>query len=92
VARRREPKAERIAWLSVPDEGELPEEVLSLFAKAREKIGFVPNVFRIFAFRPVHLVKWRAYYDELLRGDSGLTPAQREMIAVVVSTQNRCYY
>ena len=34
----------------------------------------------------------RAYYDELLRGDSGLTKAQREMIAVVVSATNRCHY
>ena len=92
MARRKDTKPARIAWLPVPDESELPEEVQSLFAKAREKVGFVPNVFRVFAFRPEHLVKWRSFYDELLRGESGLTPAQREMIAVVVSTQNRCYY
>jgi uncharacterized peroxidase-related enzyme len=90
MGRRR--KGERIAWLPVPEESELPDEVRELFGRAREKLGFVPNVFRIVAFRPAHLLKWRAFYDELLRGESGLTPAQREMIAVVVSAQNRCYY
>ena len=80
------------AWLHVPGEEELPEEVRSLFVRAEEKLGFVPNVFRVFALRPEHLQKWRAFYDELLRGESRLTPAQREMIAVVVSAQNRCYY
>ena len=67
MARRKDTKPARIAWLPVPDESELPEEVQSLFAKAREKVGFVPNVFRVFAFRPEHLIKWRALYDELLR-------------------------
>jgi uncharacterized peroxidase-related enzyme len=85
-------QAERISRLPVPAEAELPEDVQALFERAHEKLGFVPNVFRVFAFRPQHLVKWRSYYDELLRGESGLTHAQREMIAVVVSAENRCYY
>jgi len=92
MAGRRRTKAGRISWLPVPEEGDLPEDVRDLYDRAREKIGFVPNVFRAFALRPEHLLRWRAYYDELLRGESGLTPAQREMIAVVVSAQNRCYY
>src|SRR5207244_9587976 len=32
------------------------------------------------------------HYDELMRGESGLSKAQREMIAVVVSVTNRCHY
>ena len=83
---------QRIAWVRVPTEKQLPEDIRALFDKAREKLGLVPNVFRLFALRPEHLRRWRALYDELLRGESGLTPAQREMIAVVVSTQNRCFY
>ena len=83
---------ERLAWIRVPTDGQLPEDLRELFARAQEKLGIVPNVFRLFALRPEHLRRWRALYDELLRGESGLTPAQREMIAVVVSTQNRCFY
>lgn len=82
----------RIAWVRVPTVRQLPEDLRDLFARAEEKLGIVPNVFRLFALRPEHLRRWRALYDELLRGESGLTPAQREMIAVVVSTQNRCFY
>ena len=82
----------RIAWIRVPTDRQLPADLKELFARAQEKLGIVPNVFRLFALRPEHLRRWRALYDELLRGESGLTPAQREMIAVVVSTQNRCFY
>jgi uncharacterized peroxidase-related enzyme len=47
---------------------------------------------RVMAFRPTHLMKWFAHYDDLMRGESPLTKAQREMIAVVVSAANRCNY
>jgi uncharacterized peroxidase-related enzyme len=84
--------AERIARLHVPDEEDVPDEVKELWAPPLEKLGFVPNVLRVFALRPRHLLGWWAYYEELLRGESGLTKAQREMIAVVVSVTNRCHY
>ncbi|MFN3178752.1 MAG: hypothetical protein ACK4G4_05850 [Thermus sp.] len=35
-----------ISWLRVPEEGELAPEVRELFARFREKTGFVPNVAR----------------------------------------------
>ena len=82
----------RIAWLAVPTDDEVPGEVKELWAKPLERLGFVPNVLRIFALRPRHLTAWWRYYDDLMRGDSGLTKAQREMIAVVVSAANRCHY
>ena len=81
-----------ITWLTVPSEDEVPEAVQELWEKPLEKLGFVPNVLRIMALRPDHLLGWWAYYDELMRGESGLTKEQREMIAVVVSAQNRCHY
>src|SRR5919204_4953481 len=82
----------RLSWLSVPAADDVPDEVVELWQKPLEKLGFVPNVLRVFALRPRHLVAWWAYYDELMRGESGLSKAQREMIAVVVSTANRCHY
>jgi uncharacterized peroxidase-related enzyme len=83
---------ERIARLQVPAADEVPDEVKELWTKPLERLGFVPNVLRVFALRPNHLLAWWAYYDELMRGESGLTKAQREMIAVVVSATNRCHY
>jgi uncharacterized peroxidase-related enzyme len=81
-----------ISWLRVPPEEDAPPGVKALNDKAVEKLGFVPNVLRVYALRPQHLELWNAFYDDLMRGESALTRPQREMIAVVVSTVNRCHY
>jgi uncharacterized peroxidase-related enzyme len=85
-------ETERLCWLRLPPEDEAPDEVKELWAKPLEKLGFVPNVLRVYAIRPRHLRLWNEFYDDLMRGESGLTKAQREMIAVVVSATNRCHY
>jgi uncharacterized peroxidase-related enzyme len=85
-------ETEPICWLHLPPDDDAPDAVKELWAKPLEKLGFVPNVLRAYAIRPRHLELWNAFYDELMRGESGLTKAQREMIAVVVSTANRCHY
>jgi uncharacterized peroxidase-related enzyme len=76
----------------VPDESELPERLQGLFAKARERLGFVPNVFRTYAFRPERLSAWFEHYRALHEPTEHLDAADREMIAVVVSAANRCLY
>lgn len=76
----------------VPDERELPERLQGLFAKAREALGFVPNVFRVYSFRPERLSLWFAHFKALHEPTEGLTTADREMIAVVVSQANGCLY
>jgi uncharacterized peroxidase-related enzyme len=81
-----------VSWLRVPDESSLPDEVQALYEPPREKLGFVPNVLRNFALRPIHLLRWNEHYEELMKGDSGLSKAEREMIAVVVSVANDCAY
>jgi uncharacterized peroxidase-related enzyme len=81
-----------VSWLRTPDETELPEDVLALFEQPRERLGFVPNVLQLYALRPSHLVLWDAHYTELMKGASGLSKAEREMIAVVVSVANECRY
>lgn len=87
-----EPGTTQRTWLHVPGEDEVPAEVRELWATPLERLGFVPNVQRVFALRPDHLLGWWAYYEELMRGESGLSKAEREMIAVVVSATNRCHY
>jgi uncharacterized peroxidase-related enzyme len=83
---------ERVAWLPVADETALDEDVVGLFERARERLGFVPNVFRVYAARPEHFRRWRAFFNEVTLGESELTQAEREMIAVVVSAENHCLY
>jgi uncharacterized peroxidase-related enzyme len=80
------------SWFPVPDESELPSDLRGLFAKAREHLGFVPNVFRVYAFRPQRLSAWFTHFRALHEPTDGLTAADREMVAVVVSSANGCLY
>jgi uncharacterized peroxidase-related enzyme len=84
--------SERLTWLRVPDDEELPDEVLELWRPSLEKLGFVPNVLRLYALRPGRLLAWNAWYEEAMKGESGLSKSEREMIAVVVSVANDCAY
>jgi uncharacterized peroxidase-related enzyme len=80
------------SWFPVPDESELPSDLRGLFAKTRERLGFVPNVFRVYSFRPERLSAWFTHYRQLHKATDGLSAADREMIAVVVSAANGCLY
>ncbi len=62
------------------------------FKKCEQKLGFVPNVLLAYAFDNAKLEAFAAMYNELMLGESGLSKLEREMIAVAVSSQNRCYY
>jgi uncharacterized peroxidase-related enzyme len=80
------------AWIAVPSPEELPTEVADAIGDVSKRIGFLPNVARLLAVTPSHFVGWWRYFDDLMRGPSGLTKTQREMIAVVVSAESHCPY
>ena len=70
----------------------LPPEVAAYFKKCEEKLGFVPNVLKAYAFDDAKLSAFVAMYNDLMLAPSGLSKLEREMIAVAVSSHNRCYY
>jgi uncharacterized peroxidase-related enzyme len=70
----------------------LSPEMAAYFAKCEEKLGFVPNVLKAYAFDSAKLSAFAAMYNDLMLAPSGLSKLEREMIAVAVSSQNRCYY
>jgi uncharacterized peroxidase-related enzyme len=80
------------SWFPLLGKEQMDPEVRALLEKAEERVGFCPNVFRAWAWRPSRFLKWFAHYNELMTGPSGLSRTEREMIAVVVSMQNRCLY
>lgn len=82
----------QLSWFPVPAEEDLPEDLGKLFAKARERLGFVPNVFRAYAWRPERLRAWFSHYRQLHEPTPGLSAAEREMVAVAVSMANGCLY
>ena len=62
------------------------------FQVCEEKLGFVPNVLRTYAFNQDKLRAFSQLYNTLMLGPSRLTKLEREMIAVVVSAENECRY
>jgi uncharacterized peroxidase-related enzyme len=70
----------------------LSADMQAYFDKCREKLGFVPNVLKAYAFDMAKLEAFVAIYNDLMLGASSLSKLEREMIAVAVSSVNRCYY
>ncbi len=70
----------------------LSPAMAAYFKKCEEKLGFVPNVLLAYAFDMTKLETFVAMYNDLMLGESGLSKLEREMIAVAVSSLNRCYY
>jgi uncharacterized peroxidase-related enzyme len=62
------------------------------FQKCQDKLGFVPNVLVAYAFDSAKLEAFAVMYNDLMLAPSGLSKLEREMIAVAVSSHNRCYY
>jgi uncharacterized peroxidase-related enzyme len=71
---------------------ELTPAMGAYFDKCMEKLGFVPNVLAAYAFDMAKLEAFVAMYNDLMLAPSGLSKLEREMIAVAVSSENRCYY
>jgi len=72
--------------------GKLSPAMEGYFAKCEEKLGFVPNVLAAYAFDNAKLEPFVAIYNDLMLAPSGLSKLEREMIAVAVSSHNKCYY
>lgn len=73
-------------------ETEIDLELREYFRVCEEKLGFVPNVLRAYAFDNKKLKAFIDMADDLMLGDSGLSRLDREMIAVAVSAVNHCHY
>lgn len=69
-----------------------PEDIARYYEVCQEKLGMIPNVLAAYGFAPERLRAFSQMYNALMLSDSELTKAEREMIAVVVSAENRCFY
>jgi len=86
------PQPDHISKLGVPDPAGLEDDLQVIWQKCVEKLGFVPNVFSTYSLKPKRLRNFMAMYNDIMLAPSGLTKLEREMVAVVVSSANRCYY
>ncbi len=78
--------------LDLPMMDPLPAPTQKYFDVCQDKLGMIPNVLQAYAFDAEKLNTFTAMYNDLMLGDSALSKLEREMIAVVVSSVNKCYY
>ena len=78
--------------LDLPMAEPLPEATQKYFDICQEKLGLIPNVLQAYAFDIDKLNAFTALYNDVMLADSGLSKLEREMIAVAVSSINKCYY
>jgi uncharacterized peroxidase-related enzyme len=85
-------KPDKVTALDLGKTAKLTPDLQAYFDKCQEKLGFVPNVLRAYAFDTAKLRAFIAMVDDLMLADSGVSKLEREMIAVAVSAVNHCHY
>jgi len=83
---------EKITALNLPEMDPMPDHVKKYFKLCNDKLGLIPNVLKAYSFNETKLNAFTNMYNDLMLGESNISPLEREMIAVVVSSINRCYY
>ena len=78
--------------LDLPMVDPLPDATQKYFDVCAEKLGMIPNVLQAYAFDIDKLNAFAGLYNDIMLAASGLSKLEREMIAVTVSSINKCYY
>uniref|UniRef100_UPI00404822C8 peroxidase-related enzyme n=1 Tax=Yoonia sp. TaxID=2212373 RepID=UPI00404822C8 len=78
--------------LDLPMVDPLPDATQKYFDVCAEKLGMIPNVLQAYAFDIEKLNAFVGLYNDVMLAASGLSKLEREMIAVTVSSINKCYY
>ena len=80
-----------MAWIKWIDEGDATGRLKQIYSRLTTRRG-VDHILKIHSLNPESLEGHVNYYEHLMRGPSQLSRAEREMIALVVSTGNECFY
>ena len=81
-----------MAWIRMIRESEANGELADMYRRYGGPSGQVNNILKIHSLNPPSLEGHFKLYAHLMRGPSGLTRVEREMIAVAVSKENACHY
>ncbi len=82
----------RITALEIDESKVISDSTQKYFDICQEKLGLVPNVLKAYAFDDAKLRAFTDMYNDLMLVECGLSKLEREMIAVAVSSVNRCFY
>jgi len=80
-----------MAWISWIDESDATGDLAKSYQEHGGPHG-VDHILKIHSLNPPSLDHHLRLYEHLMRGPSGLSTIEREMIAVIVSGANDCFY
>lgn len=81
-----------MAYIDYVPDRDTGERLRRILDALREDGDPVDNILRIHSVNPPALLHHLRLYEHAMRGASPLEEAQREMIALVVSAANDCFY
>ncbi len=81
-----------MAWIEEIEIDNAGGELGETYARLIEKRGKVSNILKVHSLNPPSLNNHLDLYMTVMFGKSGLSRAEREAIAVVVSASNECAY
>ena len=81
-----------MAFIKLIEEGDAAGRLAEIYDAARQRAGRVFNILKVQSQNAAALQAMLDLYVATVKGDSPLSRAQREMLAVVVSRANRCHY
>jgi len=80
-----------MATIPLIPEDSADEKVKAVYAEIKKQFGVVPNLFKAMGHNPDYLEATWAQF-KVTMGPGQLTPREKEMIALAVSTTNNCEY
>tara|TARA_R110000782_G_scaffold20391_20_gene55060 strand:+ start:1259 stop:1819 length:561 start_codon:yes stop_codon:yes gene_type:complete len=81
-----------MSWIEEVEVSEAEGKLAQIYAELIEKRGKVSNILMVHSLNPDAMSNHLDLYMTLMFGESGLSRAERESIAVVVSASNECAY
>ena len=81
-----------MAWIEQIDEDQATGTLAKLYETSRARAGGVANIIRVMSQDAASAAESIRFYVTLMKSPNSLSPAQREMLAAVVSNVNDCYY
>ena len=81
-----------ISRFPIPNLEDLDDDVREQINAARERLGFIPNVYLALAHRPDEFRAFFSYRNAIMDREGGLSKVEREMIVVATSAAVNCTY
>lgn len=81
-----------MAYVEQVSESEAVGATADVYQAARRRVGLVANIIKVMSNDERSMQGSMNFYVSLMKAPNSLAPAQREMLATVVSNANDCYY